>query len=164
MSAKLHQTLCDPMDYSLPGFSVHGILQARILEWVAMPFSRGSPQPRDRTHVSFLPVLASWFFIISAPWEAPVKTSQSCSYEASTLCEWLPNWGMLCCRDQYLSIQFFISQGKIARMLLFAIFSFILLHPGRQIRSKHKLKYIIQWMVLSIDWSSSRFMKNQNQK
>ena len=34
-------TLCDPMDYSPPGFSVHGILQARILEWVAIPFSRG---------------------------------------------------------------------------------------------------------------------------
>ena len=36
-------TLCDPMDYSPPGFSVHGILQARIVEWVAMPSSRGSP-------------------------------------------------------------------------------------------------------------------------
>ena len=35
-------TLCDPMDYILLDFSVHGILQARILEWVAMPFSRGS--------------------------------------------------------------------------------------------------------------------------
>ena len=37
----------DPMDCSLPGSSVHGILQARILEWVAMPSSRGSPGPRD---------------------------------------------------------------------------------------------------------------------
>ena len=152
------------MDYTLLGFSDHGILQARILEWVAMPFSRGSSQPRDRTHVFFLPVLASWFFTTSAPWEAPVKTSQSCSYEASTLCEWPPNWGMLCCQDQYLSIQFFISQGKTAQMFLFAIFSCLLLHPGRQTRSKHKLTYIIQWMVLSIDSSSSRFMKNQNQK
>ena len=40
-------TLCDSMDCSLPGSSVHGILQARILEWVAIPFSRGSSQPRD---------------------------------------------------------------------------------------------------------------------
>ena len=40
-------TLCDPMDRSLPGSSVCGILQARILEWVAMPSSRGSFQPRD---------------------------------------------------------------------------------------------------------------------
>ena len=38
-------TLCDPVDCSLPGFSVHGILQARILEWVAISFSRGSSRP-----------------------------------------------------------------------------------------------------------------------
>jgi len=44
-------TLCDPMDSSPPGSSVHGILQARILEWAAIPFSRGSSQPRDRTQV-----------------------------------------------------------------------------------------------------------------
>ena len=41
--AELCLTLCDSMDCSPPGSSVHGILQARILEWVAMPFSRGSP-------------------------------------------------------------------------------------------------------------------------
>ena len=38
-------TLCDTMDYSLPGSSVHGILQARMLEWVAISFSRGLPNP-----------------------------------------------------------------------------------------------------------------------
>ena len=47
-------TLCDSMDYSPPGFSVHEILQARILEWVAMPLSRGSSGPRDRTSVSWI--------------------------------------------------------------------------------------------------------------
>ena len=50
--AKLLQSctiLCNLMDCSPPGSSVHGILQARILEWVAIPFSRGSSQPRDRT-------------------------------------------------------------------------------------------------------------------
>ena len=45
-------TLCNPMDCRLPGSSVHGILQARILEWVAITFSRGSSQPRNRTQVS----------------------------------------------------------------------------------------------------------------
>ena len=45
-------TLCDPMDCSLPGSSVHGISQARILQWVAIFFSRGSSQPRDHTWVS----------------------------------------------------------------------------------------------------------------
>ena len=44
--------LCDPMDYSLPLSSIHGIFQARVLEWVAISFSRGSSQPRDRTWVS----------------------------------------------------------------------------------------------------------------
>ena len=42
-------TPCNPMDYSLPGFCIHGILQGRILEWVAIPFSRESSQPRDQT-------------------------------------------------------------------------------------------------------------------
>ena len=45
-------TLSDPMDCSLPDFSVHGIFQARVLEWVAISFSRGSSQPKDRTRVS----------------------------------------------------------------------------------------------------------------
>ena len=49
---QLCPTLCDPMDYT-----VHGILQAGILEWVAFPFSRGSPQPRDRTQVSHIAAL-----------------------------------------------------------------------------------------------------------
>ena len=51
-SLSLCLTLCDPMDCNLPGCSVHGILQVRILEWVAMPFSRGSFQPRGQTQVS----------------------------------------------------------------------------------------------------------------
>ena len=45
-------TLCDPMDCSLPGSSVHGIFQAIALEWIAISFSRGSSQPRDWTRVS----------------------------------------------------------------------------------------------------------------
>ena len=45
-------TLCDPVDWSPPGSSVHGVLQARILEWVAISFSRGSSRCRNRTHVS----------------------------------------------------------------------------------------------------------------
>ena len=45
-------TLCDPTDCSPPGFSVYGIFQARILERIAIPFSKGTFQPRDRTLVS----------------------------------------------------------------------------------------------------------------
>ena len=47
-------TLCDPMDCSLLGSSVHGIFQARVLEWVAISFSMGSSRPRDRTRVSHI--------------------------------------------------------------------------------------------------------------
>ena len=50
--AQLCPTFCDPMDCSPLGSFVHGILQARILEWVAISFSRGSSQPRDQTWVS----------------------------------------------------------------------------------------------------------------
>ena len=59
--AQLCPTLCDSLDCSLPRSSVHGILQARILEWVAFPFSRGSSQPRDQTQVSRI---AGGFFTI----------------------------------------------------------------------------------------------------
>ena len=57
-----YPTLCYPMDCSLPGSSLHGILQDRTLEWVAIPFSRGSSQPRDPTQVS---CTAGGFFTIS---------------------------------------------------------------------------------------------------
>ena len=60
-------TLCDPMDCSLPGFTDHGIFQARVLEWVAIAFSRGSSQPRDRTQVS---CIVGRFFILWATREA----------------------------------------------------------------------------------------------
>ena len=64
LSIQLCLTLCDSMDRSPPGSSVHGIPQARILEWVAMPSSRGSSQSRDQTHVCLLasPALAGGFF------------------------------------------------------------------------------------------------------
>ena len=51
---------CDPVDCSPQGSSVPGILQARMLEWVAMPSSRGSSQPRDRTRVSFISCIGRW--------------------------------------------------------------------------------------------------------
>ena len=54
-------TLCDPMDCSTPFSSIHGILQARVLEWIAISFSRGSSQPRNRTGVS---CIAGRFFTI----------------------------------------------------------------------------------------------------
>ena len=58
--------LCDPLGYSPSGSSVHGILQARTLDSVAMPSSRGSSRPRDGTRVSYVSCSGSWFFTTSA--------------------------------------------------------------------------------------------------
>ena len=61
--AKLLQsclTLCNPMDCSPTGSSVHGILQARILEWIAVPFSRWSSLPRDWTRISYVSSIGRW--------------------------------------------------------------------------------------------------------
>ena len=70
------QTLCDPLDCSLPGSSVHGILQASILEWVVISYSRGSSWPRDQTHDSCL-----------LQWQAgslpPCHLASLCSYSTN---------------------------------------------------------------------------------
>ena len=65
------------MDRSPPDSSVHGFLQARILEWGAMPFSRGSSRPRDRTLVSHVSCIAGRFFTHWATWEALLKGYQA---------------------------------------------------------------------------------------
>ena len=64
--AQLHLILCNPLDYSLPGSSVHGILQARILEWVVISFSRDLPNPGIKNTCLKYPVLTGGFFITSA--------------------------------------------------------------------------------------------------
>ena len=60
--AQSYRTLCDPMNYT-----VHGILQARILKWVAFPFSRGPSQPRDRTQVSCIAGKFTWVYLSFSP-------------------------------------------------------------------------------------------------
>ena len=69
LGAKSHLTLCNTVDCSLPGSSVHGISQAKILEWVLISFSRGSSQTRDQTWVS---CLGGGFFITELPGKPPV--------------------------------------------------------------------------------------------
>ena len=69
LSFQSGQTLCDPMDYSPPGSSVQGILQAKILKWVAMPYSRGSSQSRDQTCV---PWMAGGFYMHWATERTPL--------------------------------------------------------------------------------------------
>ena len=69
-SLQSYPTLCHPMDCSLPGSSVHGILQGRILEWVALPSCRGSSRPRDQTCVSYISCIGRGFFTTSTTCKA----------------------------------------------------------------------------------------------
>ena len=72
-SLQLYPTLCNPMDCTLPGSSVHRVLQARILEWVAIPSSRGSSPSRDQARVSYISCIAGIFFT-AEPLGKPVTT------------------------------------------------------------------------------------------
>ena len=96
-----HPTLCNTMDHSPPASSVHGILQARMLEWISFPFSRGSSQPRDWTRVS---CIAGGFFTIWVTREAPMcvsiclkivfKAKNNLSFRLSSKqCKELEKWG-----------------------------------------------------------------------
>ena len=73
--AQSFPTVCDPMDCSPPGSSVHGILQAGILEWVTVPSSRGSSPPRDGTQVSCIAGGIFFFFLPSEPPGKPLPSA-----------------------------------------------------------------------------------------
>ena len=78
-SLQLCLTLCDPMDSSPPGSSVRGILQARILEWTALPSSRGIFQTQGpNPHLFMSPALAGRFFTTSATWEVLCFLQRAC--------------------------------------------------------------------------------------
>jgi len=70
-------TLCAPVDCSLPGFSIHGISQAKILELVAISFSRGSSWPRDRSWVFSLSCMGQWILYHWATLKAPITSFSS---------------------------------------------------------------------------------------
>ena len=87
-------TLCDPMDCSPPGFSVHGIFQARVLDWVAVSFSRGTSWPRDRTVSLASLALAVMFFTSWGTGEAPSsgvdRTKSNVLVLFLSHCTWTP--------------------------------------------------------------------------
>ena len=80
MYAQSCPTLCGPMDCSLSGSPVHGILQARILEWVAIPYSRGSAWPRDQTLLSYVSCISkkNFFFLFFIFLKFYFKTLHNC--------------------------------------------------------------------------------------
>ena len=73
--------LCGPVDCSPPGSSVHEILQARMLKWVAMPFSRGSSRPRDQIHVSWISCIGRQVLYHWATWGSAPGLWQSIYYK-----------------------------------------------------------------------------------
>ena len=98
MHAKLLQscpTLCDPMDCSPPGSSLHGILQARILEWVAMRTSRDLPNPGIEPTSLKSPALTGGFFTTSITWEAPI-------------------WNSVCMLSHFSCVQLFVTPWTVA--------------------------------------------------
>ena len=78
LAKSLHScpTLCDPMDYNLPGSSVRGIFQARTLEWVSTSYSRGSFQPRDQTCIFYASCTGQQILYYHPTWEALRKLSK----------------------------------------------------------------------------------------
>ena len=113
---QLFLTLCNPVDCSPPGFSVHGILQARILEWIAISSSRGSSWPRDETRVS---CTANGFFTTWTTREAPMQVkfilvtnfflkNSTCKVRYSWICTnkekrkicWAVIWTAVICTNQ----------------------------------------------------------------
>ena len=101
------QTVCDPMEYSLPGSSVHGIISARILEWVAIFSFRGSSWPRDQTCVSCIFSTGRW--MCQAPLSFTI--SQSLLKFMSTQSVMSSNQ-LLLCHPPSSCLQYFPTSGK----------------------------------------------------
>ena len=122
-------TLCDPMDCSPPGYSIHRILQARMLEWVVIPFSRGSSWPRGWTWVS---CIAGRFFYCLSHQENPCKLRRAqispipCSVSAErvnggSIGGWIGGWV-----DEQLGSQTTLGKSnKLTQLLMEIVFAVI---------------------------------------
>ena len=104
------ESLCDPMDCRQLGLSVHGILQARIWEWVAIPFSRGSSQPRDWTCVFRI---GRWILYHGTTWKAQQRNSQAVGERLFIINTWKLGEVSLVCRWcwwlQWIFLKIFLS-------------------------------------------------------
>ena len=89
-SLQLWLTLWDPMDWSLPGSSLHRIFSARILEWVAISFSRGPSWPRDQTHVSYVSCIDRQVLLLLVPPGKPPSSNIFFKIPVFEYCSFLP--------------------------------------------------------------------------
>ena len=111
-------TLCDPMDCSPPGSSVHGVSQARVLEWVAISSYRGSSWPRDQTHVSCVSCIGGWLLYHWATWETQCESHINNVYDLMTIVVRCSNYCLLWpCLVQHLG-HTYVSKSK---PILFAV-------------------------------------------
>ena len=106
---QLYPTLCDPVDYSLPGSSVHGIFQARTLEQVAISSSRGSSQPRDQTCIS---CIGRWILYHSCTWEAPCQSILTCVNDTKPY-NHISSHLKRCIQQPFLLLNFLPQQEKL---------------------------------------------------
>ena len=100
-----HVWLCDPMNCTPPGFSVHEIFQAKILEWVAISFFRASSWPRDWTRVSCISCTAGGFFTTESPGKSHVFKIQTNDLFLDYSQCWLDLRGVLCCAHSTVTSQ-----------------------------------------------------------
>ena len=118
------------MDCSPLGFSVHGIFPAWILEWVAIFYSRGSPQFRDWTHISYISCIGRWILYHCATWEAPRDTGyieKASSEPADDFSSW--SWS-LACSNHFLRSSVSHKAEKPGCMLAACIYSHFMGHRG----------------------------------
>ena len=109
-SLQLCPTLCDAMDCSLPGSSVHGILQAGILEWVAMPSSRESSQPRIEP-ISYVSYIGRWVlyhqrYLLQIDTQTK-PSAKTCMNFTQLLCLFLPGHGFPVQRENFIFLLLF---------------------------------------------------------
>ena len=139
-------TLCDPMDCSLPGSSVHWILQARILEWVAISFAREYSWPRDRTQVS---CIAGRCFTVWATRERSVQTlSHFENFPCLSAWEWFFLFWFLCaCHRVVFFVCLFVF--FTSSCLILPLWFFIQLSFSIRLLAKNDFSYIFPNLMLS---------------
>ena len=112
--AKLYPTLCNPIDCSLPDSSVHGISQAKILEWVAISFSRGFSWPRGWTHISCISRLVFYHWAPAQCYIRDHLTCFHCLFIFGHCSDWVISitlaFGWLVCSYVSLSLLFISSR------------------------------------------------------
>ena len=146
---QLCPTPCDPIEYT-----VHGILQARILEWVAFPFSRGSSQPRDQTQVS----RTAGGFLTSWAAREPKNTGAG----SLSLLQWIfptqeSNQGLLHCRQILYQLSY---QGSTFNSLLVVLFANIPRDKGSL--GKSRFKWLRNWCYFQWENWQSHIVKGSD--